>query len=82
MKTLNLGCTRHRYKQIGIDAIINARGGLQHLNDLFLDDIEMMRDSIAIRRRISERVRFYGFDSKAFRRNQTRLAHLVSDYND
>jgi hypothetical protein len=81
-KTLNLGCTVARHAQIGVDAIVNARAGLQALNDLSQEDIELMRDAGKIRDRIESRVRFYQFNSRFCRRHQSRLQHLISQVND
>lgn len=82
MNKLYLGCTVARHQQIGIDAVINARGGLQHLNDKTNDDWNLYRDARNIRDRLTNRVRFYQFNSKFCRRNHTRLAHLLSRYDD
>lgn len=79
---LYLGCTSHRHKQLGVNAVVNARAGLQHLNDLSIEDIEMQRDARKIQDHIRTRVRFYQFNSRFFRRHQARLQHLVSSYND
>lgn len=80
-KTIDIGCTAARHKQIGIHAVINARGGMQHLNDLSLNDIEMQRDARKIRDKVNSRVRFYQFNSKHFRKAH-QVQHLLSSYND
>ena len=82
MKQLYLGCTLARHRQLGVDAVVNARGGEQWRNDLTLDEIEQERDGSAIKRRISERVRFYNVHSKFFRRHRARIEHLISRYDD
>lgn len=85
MKTrypLNLGCTAARHKELGIIAVINARAGLQHLNDQTIEDIELMRDARAIRDRINSRVRFYQFNSKFCRRHIAKLSHLLARHDD
>lgn len=79
---LYLGCTVRRHAQIGIHAVINARGGEVWRNDLTNEDWEMRRDARAIRERIATRTRFYGFTSRAFRRRAGALAHLVSRHDD
>ena len=81
-RPLYLGCTKARHARLGVNAIVNARAGMQHLNDVSIEDTEMLRDAHSIRDRIESRVRFYQFNSKFFRRNQTRLAHLLSDRNE
>lgn len=80
-KKLNIGCTAERHKQIGIHAVINARGGNQHLNDLTQEDIEMKRDARKVSDKLNNRVRFYQFNSKHFRKAET-LKHLLNDYNE
>jgi len=82
MDHLYLGCTKARHAEIGIHAVINARGSRQDLNDLTPEDIELMRDADHIHNRIGNRVRFYQFNSRFFRRNQSKLQHLLSSYND
>lgn len=79
---LYLGCTAARHKRLGVHAVVNARGGHPELNDLTDEDIEMRRDADSIARRISGRVRFYGFSSKFFRRRRVALEHLISRYDD
>lgn len=78
---LNLGCTKLRHKQIGVHAAINARAGRQHLNDLSIEDIEMIRDARKIKDKLSSRIRFYQFNSKHFRK-AAQVQHLLSNYND
>jgi hypothetical protein len=82
MKHLYLGCTAFRHAQIGVNAIVNARAGRQHLNDLTIEDVEMQRDARNIRARIEKRVRFYQFNSRHFRRRMAQLKHLLSNYRD
>lgn len=36
-----------RHKQIGIHAVVNARGSMQHLNELSQEEIELRRDARA-----------------------------------
>lgn len=79
---LNMGCTIHRHLVIGIDAVINARAGLQHLNDLTQDEIELRRDAQRIRDRVEKRVRMYQVCSRFFSKHQKRIAHLLSRYDD
>lgn len=80
MKTLYLGCTEFRHQQIGINAVVNARAGLQCLNNPTIEDVEMLRDARKVREKLASRTRFYQFNSKAFRRNLWRLGHLISSY--
>ena len=81
-RILDLGCTVSQHKRIGINAVINARGGQQWRNDLNrIQEVEERRDAQAIRRRVSERVRFYGYGSRTFRR-RPELARFLSSYND
>ncbi len=79
---LNIGCTLARHQAIGIHAVVNARAGLQHLNDLTMEDIELRRDAQRIRDRIVNRVRMYQTCSRFFRRHQDRIAHLLSRFED
>ena len=79
---LNLNCTAARHAKIGVHAVVNARGGCQWRNDMTHEDTELLRDARAIRDRLAFRIRFYGFNSKFFRRHRARLSHLVSDRND
>lgn len=78
---LQLGCTAARHRRLGIDVVINARAGLQHLNDVALDEIELERDGRAIKDRVQRRVRMYQVCSRFFRRprNYARIAHLIAD---
>ena len=77
---LNIGCTVARHNAIGVDAVINARAGLQALNDLTQEDIDLRRDAQRIRDRLERRVRLYQVNSRFFRRHQNRIAHLISRY--
>lgn len=79
---LDIGCTAARHEQIGINAVVNARAGLQHLNRQTIEDVELMRDAMKIKNRLENRVRFYQVNSRFWRRHQKRIAHLISDYND
>lgn len=82
MKSLYLGCTKFRHDQLGVNAVINARAGRQDLNDKGQEQIEMERDAQKIQDRLQRRIRFYQFNSIFFRRHQSRLAHLLSSYDD
>ncbi len=82
MNALYLGCTAARHARLGIHAVVNARGGHAALNAPTIEDTEMMRDARKVRDRIERRVRFYQFNSRFFRRNHKRLAHLVSSPED
>jgi len=82
MKSLYLGCARARRREIGIDAVINARGGLQDLNDLTEDDRALRRDAAGIRGCVERRVRWYGPESKFFRRHRARIQHLIARRDD
>jgi hypothetical protein len=79
---LYIGCTAARHRMIGIDAVVNARGGLQHLNEYTDEQCELERDGRAIRAKVDKRIRWYSPSSKFFRRNRARIAHLISDVND
>jgi len=79
---LHIGCTAERHRRIGIDVVVNARAGLQRLNDLTLDEIELERDGRAIKDRVQRRIRMYQVSSKFFRRHRNRIAHLLSSYDD
>jgi hypothetical protein len=46
---LNLGCTAWRHRRLGVDAVINARSGRQDLNEQTAEDVELVRDALAIR---------------------------------
>ncbi len=81
MQKLNIGCTVARHRRIGINAVVNARGGMQHLNDLTLEEIEMQRDANKIRDKRLSRVRFYQFNSRHFRKAK-QVQHLLSHYDD
>jgi hypothetical protein len=80
-KVLNLGCTKFRHDQIGIHAVINARGGNQHLNNRTTEDIELQRDARNIQDYKTKRIRFYQFNSKHLRKASD-VQHLLSSYND
>lgn len=81
-KRLDIGCTTARHAQIGINAVVNARGGLQVLNGRSIDEHNLYRDARNIRARQTERVRFYQFNSRFFSKHQNRLSHLLSSYGD
>lgn len=77
---INIGCTAARHAQIGIDAIVNARGGLGgQLNNLTIEEENLRRDARAMQARIHGRVRWYGPNSKYLRRRKSRFAHLISE---
>lgn len=82
MKSLYLGCTAARHRELGVDAVINARGGALELNDWTTEDQEMQRDARAIRAWRERRVRWYGPSSRFFRRHLARIAHLISRHDD
>jgi hypothetical protein len=78
---LYIGCTKARHKELGIHAVVNARGGMQHLNDHPLDtpqEMEMWRDAWKVIERRHLRVAIHQFNSRWFRR---RLAHLITPYD-
>lgn len=79
---LYLGCTYARHQRLGVNAVVNARAGLQHLNDLTIEEIEMQRDACKIRDWQTARVRIHQFNSRCFRRHSARLAHLISSHQD
>lgn len=81
-KRLYLGCTLYRAQELGIDAVINARGGRLDLNDWTQEDTELQRDARAIRDRLERRVRWYGPNSRFFRRHRARIEHLIADRSD
>lgn len=79
MRKLYLGCTVARHAELGVDAIINARGGRLELNDVSDEEIALVRDARAIRDRVERRIRWYGPQSKFFRRHRGRVEHLIAD---
>lgn len=80
MKTkLYLGCTALRHAEIGIDAVVNARGGELWRNDMTIEDKELLRDGRKIKDRVQSRVILRQVNSKFFRRNKSRIAHLFFD---
>ena len=79
---LYIGCTASRHKKIGVDAVVNARGGEQWRNDMTNDDWDLWRDGQRIRDWLEKRVRMYQVNSRFFRRHKARIEHLLSDYND
>ena len=80
-RVLNLGCTLHTHKRLGIHAVINARGGQQWRNDQEnIQEIEAKRDAQAVRDWQMSRIRFYQFTSRTFRR-RPELARFLSDRN-
>lgn len=81
MRKIDLGCTVARHREIGINAVVNARGGLQHLNDLTSEEIEMRRDANKIHDKRLHRVRFYQFNSRFFRKAKA-VQHLLDRYDD
>jgi len=80
-RKLDLGCTKFRHEQIGIHAVVNARAGMQYLNDLTIEDIELKRDARKIQDKLNKRVRFYQFNSKFFRKSK-HVQYLLSSYDD
>lgn len=80
--SLYLGCTEARHRELGVDAVINARGGRLDLNDWTMEDQELLRDARAIRERLARRVRWYGPSSKFFRRHVERVEHLISQQGE
>lgn len=76
---LNIGCTVARHKQIGINAVVNARGGRRDLNVLTDEDVELRRDAHKIRDWHAHRVRIHQFNSRFARRHRNRLGHLISE---
>ena len=82
MEPLNMGCTLARHQAIGIDAVVNARGGETWRNDLTLEEIELRRDGRKIKDWQFGRVRFYQVNSRFFRRHLERIEHLLSHYED
>jgi hypothetical protein len=79
---LDIGCTLYRHQILGVNAVVNARGGRQQLNDLTQEDIELRRDAQKIRDWQSSHICFYQFNSRFFRRHQKRVQHLLSSYED
>ena len=78
-KRLYVGCTAARHAELGIHAIINARGGMQYLNDHPIDtrnqqEMEMWRDAWKVIAYREQRVIIHQFGSRWFRR---RLSHLI-----
>lgn len=71
---LDLGCTEFRHSQIGINAIVNARAGLQHLNDFTHNEIELRRDARKVQEHSTNRVIIRQFNSKQCAK---RLQHLI-----
>jgi hypothetical protein len=71
-----------QHRQIGfIDAIVNARGGNQHLNNLDdIEQIEMRRDAAKVRDWQEKRITIRQFNSKTFRRS--RLAYLAVGFGE
>mgnify|MGYP000323631263 CR=1 FL=1 len=82
MKRLNLGCTALVHEAIGIHAVVNARGGQQHLNQPTQEDIELMRDGRKIKDKVQHRIVMRQVNSRFFRRHQHRIEHLLSDWDD
>lgn len=82
-KPLLLGCTAARHAELGIDAVVNARGGRGHeLNNETHEEIEARRDANRIRDRLTRRVRVYQFCSRAFRRAPADIQAMLSSYSD
>lgn len=79
---INIGCTLYRHQMLGVNATVNARGGMQQLNDLTQEDIELQRDARKIRDCKTSRICFYQFSSRFCRKHQNRLQHLLSSYED
>lgn len=78
-RRLDLGCTAARHAVIGIDAVVNARGGEQWRNDQTIEAIEIIRDGRAIKSWLSSRIRFYGFNSRFFRKHAGKMTYMLSD---
>lgn len=81
MKRLYLGCTLEQHQRIGIDAVVNARGGQQWRNSDTIEEDEMARDAWKVRDRLQRRVRIYQFNSRHFKR-RPELRSLLSNYGD
>jgi hypothetical protein len=82
-KPLLLGCTAARHAELGIDAVVNARGGRGHdLNNPTHQEIEAQRDANRVRDRITHRVRVYQYCSRSFRRAPADVQALLSDYRE
>lgn len=82
-QSLYMGCTASRHAQLGIHAVINARGGCAALNDnSSIEEIEMYRDARNIRERLAHRVRFYQFGSRCFRRHARQFHHLLAEVGE
>ena len=81
-KPLVLGCTEWRHQRIGIDAVVNARGGEQWRNDMTQEQIEIERDGRRIKDHSKHGVRFYQVCSRFFRKHQHRISHLLARRDD
>lgn len=82
MKPLRLGLTKQQHASMRhpIDAIVNARGGLHHLNDFDVqEEIEMQRDANKVRDYLSRRVTIHQFNSRHFRRSP--IANMAVGWN-
>jgi hypothetical protein len=77
---LHMGCTKEQHAQIGIDAVVNARGGQQWRNQPDTEEVEMSRDANKVRDWLRNRVRIYQFNSKHFRRSP--IAGLATGFGE
>lgn len=75
-----LGCTQQQHAQVGIDAVVNARGGQQWRNSPDTEEVEMARDAYKVRDWIQRRVRIDQFNSRHFRRSP--IAHLATGWGE
>jgi len=79
---VSIGCTSFRHRQIGVNAVVNARAGRQDLNEISLEDTELMRDARKIRDWVERRVVCRQFNSRFMRRNRHRVRHILWDNDD
>jgi hypothetical protein len=81
-KPLRLGCTLEQHARMGIDAVVNARGGEIWRNDLdVIEENEMARDAWKVRDKLERNVTIYQFNSRHFRR-RPELQSLLTSRSD
>ncbi len=78
-KKLYLGCTVAQNLRIGVNAVVNARGGQQWRNEKTIADHNMERDARNLRAWLTGRVSVHQFNSRTFR-NRPELQKHLSDY--
>ena len=81
-RQLVLGCTAARHHSIGIDAVINARGGEQWRNDFTDDDRALANDARHLRAHQQQGLMVFNVYARFFRRHKSSIQHMLTSYED